>query len=381
MDDLGTLTPVRQAYHRRWADEGQIIKREKCVMRAVRFNQWKTFPTLEEVERPTPGAGEVLLKVAGAGACHSDVGIFAEFDASTAPKGLAPSYTLGHEVSGWIEAVGPGVTGFETGDAYLVYGPVGCGHCIPCTRGQDTYCENAATQPSLGMGLGRDGGMAEYVVVPARNLVPLGDADPVDAAPLADAALTPYHAIKLALPVLGKGGATALVIGLGGLGQIAVQILTALTGATVIATDMKPEAMAAAEARGAKTVAGGADQAAKIRELTGGRGVDAVFDFVGATPTIALGQGVLAQGGRMTVVGIAGGTAQWSFFTNPYEAVITNTYWGSIADLHEVVSMYRAGQIVPDVERYSLDDALEAYHKLESGQLSARAVVVPHATV
>src|SRR3546814_5894783 len=99
--------------------------------------------------------------------------------------------------------------------------------------------------------------MAEYVAVPARNLVALGDADPVAAAPLADAGLTPYHAVKNALPNLAGGGRFALVIGLGGLGQIAVQILTALTGATVIATDMKPEAMKQAEENGAVTVPGG----------------------------------------------------------------------------------------------------------------------------
>src|SRR3546814_11195813 len=92
--------------------------------------------------------------------------------------------------------------------------------------------------------------MAEYVAVPARNLVALGDADPVAAAPLADAGPTPYHAVKNALPNLAGGGRFALVIGLGGLGQIAVQILTALTGATVIDTDMKPEAMKQAEENG-----------------------------------------------------------------------------------------------------------------------------------
>jgi propanol-preferring alcohol dehydrogenase len=78
-------------------------------------------------------------------------------------------------------------------------------------------------------------------------------------------------------------------------------------------------------------------------------------------------------------VGIAGGVTEWSFFTTPYEATITNTYWGTIEDLHEVVAMYRAGQIVPDVERYSMDDALDAYRKLEAGQLSGRAVVMPNA--
>ena len=201
--------------------------------------------------------------------------------------------------------------------------------------------------PYLGVGLGRDGGMAEYVVVPARNLVPLGDADPVAAAPLSDAGLTPYHAIKNSLPNLAGGGRFALVIGLGGLGQVAVQILTALTGATVIATDTKPDAMRRAEANGAITVPGGDDQVAAIRELTGGRGVDAAFDFVGAAPTIKTAQASMAQGGRLTVVGIAGGTIEWNFFTTPYESTITNTYWGTIEELYDVVAMYRAGQITP----------------------------------
>ncbi|NQX27757.1 NAD(P)-dependent alcohol dehydrogenase [Microbacteriaceae bacterium VKM Ac-2854] len=347
-------------------------------MKAVRFSQWQTFPSIEEVAKPKPGPGEVLLKVAGAGACHSDVALYKEFAADT-PGAIAPGFTLGHENSGWVEEVGEGVSGFAIGDAYLVYGPVGCGHCQSCSRGQDTYCTNAASMPYLGIGLGRDGGMAEYVVVPARNLVPLGDADPVAAAPLSDAGLTPYHAIKASLPNLAGGGRSALVIGLGGLGQIAVQILTALTGATVIATDMKPEAMARAEANGALAVAGGAGQVDAIRALTGGRGVDAVFDFVGATPTIATAQGAVAQGGRITVVGIAGGVANWSFFTNPYEATLTNTYWGTIEELYEVVAMYRAGQITPDIERYSMSDALEAYRRLESGALSGRAVVTPNA--
>ena len=346
-------------------------------MRAVVFSEWQTFPTLEDVEQPEPGPGEVLLKVAGAGACHSDVAIYKEF-AKDAPGSIPPPFVLGHENAGWVEALGPGVNGVSVGDAFLVYGPIGCGHCKMCSCGQDTYCENAATMPYLGVGLGRDGGMAEYVVVPARNLVPLGDADPVVAAPLSDAGLTPYHAIKTSLPNLAGGGRFALVAGLGGLGQIAVQMLTALTGATVIATDVKPDAMRRAEANGAVSVPGGDDQVAAIRDLTGGRGVDAAFDFVGVTPTIKMAQDCMAQGGRLTVVGIAGGVTEWSFFTTPYESTITNTYWGTIADLYEVVAMFRAGQIHPDIERFAMDDALEAYRRLEAGELSGRAVVTPH---
>src|SRR5690606_20352078 len=143
--------------------------------------------------------------------------------------------------------------------------------------------------------------------------------------------------------------------------------------AQVIATDMKPEAMAKAESFGAVTVPSGPDQVAQIRDLTGGRGVDVVYDIVGVDPTMALAQATVAQRGAVMIVGIGGGTAHFNFFTNPYEATLTNTYWGTIEDLYEVVDMYRAGQIVPPVERYSLDDALEAYRKLRDGELDARA--------
>lgn len=347
-------------------------------MRAVVFSEWQTFPTLEEVDQPEPGPGEVLLKVAGAGACHSDVAIYKDF-AKDAPGSIPPPFVLGHENSGWVESLGLGVEGVTVGDAFLVYGPIGCGHCRMCSKGQDTYCENASSMPYLGMGLGRDGGMAEYMVVPSRNLVPLGDSDPVTAAPLSDAGLTPYHAIKASLPNLGAARRYALVIGLGGLGQLAVQMLTVLTGATVIATDMKEDAMDRAEEHGAITVAGGEGQVEAIRELTGGRGVDAAFDFVGVTPTIKTAQASMAQGGRLTVVGIAGGVTEWSFFTTPYESTLTNTYWGTIEDLYEVVDMYQAGQIQPEIERYAMADALEAYRRLEAGELSGRAVVTPHA--
>lgn len=347
-------------------------------MKAVRHIGYKTFPELKEVDKPTPGPGEVLLKVAGAGACHSDVAIFHEFEEGMNPQ-MDPEFTLGHENSGWVEEVGEGVKGVEIGAAYLVYGPVGCGICRACTRGQDTYCENAAKMEYAGLGLGLDGGMAEYMVVPARNLVPLGDADPINAAPLSDAGLTPYHAIKLALPHLNGGGKFALVIGLGGLGLIGVQILKALTGATIIATDMKEDAMAEAEKLGAITVPGGEGQVEKILEITGGKGVNATFDFVGVGATVGTAMKTAARQGRVSIVGIGNlSPYEWAFLSTPYEAELVNTYWGTVEELHEVVDMYKAGQIVPQVTTYSLDDALEAYQKLVDGEISGRAVIVPH---
>jgi propanol-preferring alcohol dehydrogenase len=349
-------------------------------MKAVVFEKPQTFPSLEEVPKPVPGPGEVLLKVAGAGCCHSDVALFHEYTEdyiATRPQ-VAPPYVLGHENSGWVEEVGPGVDGVTVGAAYLVYGPIGCGHCRACSRGQDTYCENVGSLDHMATGIGLDGGMAEYVKVPVRNLVPLGDADPVAAAPLSDAALTPYHAIRLALPHLNGGGKTALVIGLGGLGLIAVQILKALTGATVIATDMKEDAMTEAEAFGAVTVSGGEGQVERIRELTGGRGVDAVFDFVGVSATMTTAMRSVARQGRVTVVGLGNGsTYGFAWRDVPYEAELVSTYWGTIEELHDVVAMYRAGQIVPKITTFPIDKALDAYHLLVDGKMSGRAVIVP----
>ncbi|KAA0918922.1 alcohol dehydrogenase catalytic domain-containing protein [Dietzia sp. ANT_WB102] len=347
-------------------------------MRAVVFEGYKTFPVLTDVDKPSPGPGEVLLKVAGSGACHSDVGLFHDFPAD--PTGfLTPPFTLGHEVSGWIEEVGPGVSGFTPGEAFLVYGPIGCGRCKPCSRGQDTYCQNVASVGYMATGLGRDGGMAEYMTTYARNLIPLGDADPIAAAPLADAGLTPYHAIKRALPHLTAPGATALCIGLGGLGLVGVQIIRALTGATVYATDTKPDAIASAEADGAIGIPS-KGAAETITELTGGQGVNAVFDFVGAATTLELAAASVAQQGSLTVVGLAGGDFAWNAFRLPYEVNFSSTYWGTIEDLHEVVELYRAGKISPAVSVYPLGQALDVYQNLVDGAVSGRAVIAPHGT-
>lgn len=352
-------------------------------MKAVVFTQFQTFPSLLEVERPEPGPGEVLLKVAGAGACHSDMGILQEFESD--PTGcLTPPFVLGHETSGWVEEVGADVAGVGLGEAYLVYGPSGCGRCPACARGQDPYCARRRTAGHLAYGLGRNGGMAEYVRVSARNLVPLGDAvDAVAAAPLADAGLSPYHAIKRAMPHLALAGSSALVIGLGGLGMMAVQMLTALTGARVIATDPQPVACAQAEQYGARTIPGTGDLttrelAARVRELNEGNRTDAVFDFVGVDATIALAAACVQQCGSISVLGIGGGSFAWSYLSVPYEVNFASTYWGSLAELHEVVALYRAGRIVPTIERFSLGNALEAYRRLRDGELTARAVVVPH---
>ncbi|WP_291313415.1 NAD(P)-dependent alcohol dehydrogenase [Corynebacterium sp. UBA2622] len=348
------------------------------TMKAIRHVGYHTFPELKQVPKPSPGPNEVLLKVAGSGACHSDVAIFNEFDEGMLPV-LDPEYTLGHEISGWVEEVGAGVTGLEKGEAYLVYGPTGCGRCDWCAKGAETYCRHPEEAGASAMGLGRDGGMAEYVLVPARNLVPLGDVDPIAASALADAGLTPYHAIKTALPSLDGGGKFALVIGLGGLGLMGVQILKALTGATIIATDSKEDALREAENLGALTVPGGEGQAEAILQLTGGRGVDAAFDFVGVSATVDLALHSATPGSRVVIVGLGNGSpSSWSFLSVPYEAHLYSTYWGSRDELFELVAMLRNGQVAPKYTTYPLEDGLEAYRLLMEGKVSGRAVIVPH---
>ena len=234
-------------------------------MRAYQLTAWQHPPELRNVEVPEPGPGEVLVKIGGAGACHSDLHLM-EWPDGTLNFDLP--FTLGHENAGWVEALGSGVTGFELGEAVAVYGPWGCGRCHACRLSNENLCERAGEIGALGGGLGRDGGCADYLLVPAaRLLVPLGDLDPVEAAPLSDAALTPYHAIKRSLHKLAPG-TSVVVIGVGGLGHMAIQILGAVSAAQIIAVDIARAKLELARDVGAdKAVEAGADTADHVRDL------------------------------------------------------------------------------------------------------------------
>ncbi|MFF4239106.1 NAD(P)-dependent alcohol dehydrogenase [Actinomadura geliboluensis] len=348
-------------------------------MRALRLLEWKSDPELVEVAEPEPGPGQVVVKVGGAGACHSDLHLMRDFDSATLPWG--PPFTLGHENAGWVHALGDGVRGLDVGQPVAVYGPWGCGICPRCQIGAEDYCENPAEAPvpGGGGGLGLDGGMAEYLLVPAaRFLVPLPDGlDPVAAAPLTDAGLTPYHAVRRSWAKL-PPDATAVVIGTGGLGHLAVQVVKATTAARVIAVDTREEARERAVAHGADLALpsdGGTADA--VREATGGRGADVVLDFVGVDATLATAAAAARMLGDVTIVGIGGGTLPVSFFSVPYEVSLQTTYWGTRPELAEVLDLAARGLLRPDVTRYPLDRATDAYRDMEAGRLEGRAVIVP----
>ncbi len=343
-------------------------------MKAVRFVETGHPAEVVDLPVPVPGPGQVLLKVAGAGVCHSDLHILDE------DLGLKGPFTLGHENAGWIAGLGAGVTEWKEGDAVAVYGPWGCGRCHACQASKENYCENHAALGTMGGGLGSDGGMADYMLVPSpRLLVPLAGLDPVAAAPLSDAALTPYHAIKQALPLL-TPDATALVLGIGGLGHMAVQLLRALTPARLIAGDIDEGKLAHARALGVEHAFNTRDADAAveaIRDLAGPRGVAVALDFVGAQPTIDLCVRVVGRDSRLTVVGLGGGTVHYAANRPPYGCQVSVPYWGSRTELMEVIALAAAGRIRAEVETFPLEQAVDVYRRLREGRIHGRAVLQP----
>ncbi|WP_024874449.1 NAD(P)-dependent alcohol dehydrogenase [Saccharomonospora piscinae] len=348
-------------------------------MRAYRLLDWLTDPVLTELDTPEAGPGQVLVRIGGAGVCHSDLHVIREFPPGQMPWSVP--FTLGHENAGWVEALGSGVRGLEPGQPVAVYGPWGCGECDYCLRGVETYCErpDRAPVPRGGGGLGLDGGMADFLLVPhARLVVPLPDGlDPVTAAPLTDAGLTPYHAVRRSWPKL-TPSATAVVIGIGGLGHLAVQIVKATTAARVIAVDTRHEALELARTLGADTVVTPGDNAAElVRDATRGRGADVVIDCVGTDATLAFAAATSRVLGDLTIVGLGGGTLPVSFFGLPFEMSVQTTYWGSRPELVEVLDLAARGRLHTEVTRFDLADVAEAYRRLEEGTLTGRAVVTP----
>ena len=344
-------------------------------MQAVQLVAWQRPAELREVPKPEPGPGEVLLRVIGAGLCHSDLHLM-HWPAGTLPYELP--FTLGHEVAGTVAALGEGTDGIGVGESVLVYGPWGCGRCARCSLGEEHLCEGRGVRPGAGCGLGRDGGLAEYVVLPSPRLsVPIGDLDLVAAAPLADAALTPYHAIKRALRDL-RPGSSAVVIGVGGLGHVAVQVLRALSGCRIVAVDRRDEALDVAVAAGAHASLRSEGLTARdVRRAAGGRGAALVIDCVGVDETLELAAASVAPGGHVAILGVGGGRFPMRFGGVPFETPVVLSNWGTRAELAEVVELARVAAIRIEVERVRLDEVLAAYERLEAGDVRGRVVAVP----
>lgn len=329
-------------------------------MRAVRMTAPGQPLTLEELPEPKPGPGEAVIDVLACGICHSDLHAVAGDYPTTLPV------TLGHEVVGRHPELGN----------VLVYAPWGCREpgCFACASGQENICPRSSEA-----GLVRDGGYAERMLVPdIRYLVPIGDLDPAAAAPLACGGLTAYRAVKHALPFLGTpswssmanptGRTRALVIGAGGLGQLGLQYLLALTDAEVIVLDASPT-------KREQALALGAHGAVAPGEVEGGFG--AVIDFVGAQSTLETAAAHVTRQGCIVLVGLYGGSIPFGLGKVPHEAHLLTSIWGSLEELHELIALVQRHGIHSEVELVSLAEVGSAHDRLHRGDVRGRLVIDP----
>jgi propanol-preferring alcohol dehydrogenase len=243
------------------------------TMQALQLTGWGKEPELVLVPVPEPGPGELLLRVDAAGLCHSDLHVMDS--PGTLPYALP--FTLGHEVAGTVVDVGSDVSTEWVDERVAVHGVWSCGECRRCLVGRENYCLRL-TGP-VGGGLGYDGGLAEFMLVPSERFLVKADGVPAEQlAPLTDAGLTAYHGVHSNLDTLADDG-VALVIGVGGLGHLAIQVLRALSKASVVVVDPREAARSLALRHGAATAVPSLDETEA--------GVDLVLDFVGSHDTLA----------------------------------------------------------------------------------------------
>ena len=343
-------------------------------MRAARLHSPGTRLRLEDVPIPEPSGTEVRVRVAGCGVCHTDLHLVD----GTQSRVVLPR-TLGHEVAGWIESLGPDATepmrgaGLAEGDPVVVYGGWGCGVCRECRAGAEQRCPR-----SVAPGFQADGGYAEAMLVPhPRHLVALESLDPVHAAPLADAGATAHRAVARARRGLNPG-ARVVVVGCGGVGGFVVQLLRLVPQGTELAVAvLEADARGVARARslGADMALLDVDAASTLEALDGP--ADVVVDVVGTDATLRLAADVVAPGGLVVLVGEAGGRLPFGFDDLALEAWLTTVAWGSRDDLADVVQLARAGRLHWKTEPVPLAEANAAHDRLRSGPTDGRLVLVP----
>ncbi len=326
---------------------------------------------LETVPTPAPGPGEARLAVLACGFCHTDLHYLDHGVATAKPLPII----LGHEIAGQVDAIGPGVREVSVGDRVLVPAVLPCGRCEFCRTGRENIC------PKMRMvGNHIDGGFAEFVVVPAKDLLALPpEIDPVRGCIIADALTTPYHAVVNRARI--RPGERVAVVGCGGVGINVVQF-AALAGARVVAVDLNEEKLAVARRLGAREVIhpGDAKEAGKeVRRLLGD-GVDAVLEVVGSPATIELSFSMLRRGGRLCLVGYSSAPAVLPAHRVMFlEYTIIGSLGCRPADYPRVIELVREGRIQLDpvvTAEVSLEEIGMAADHLRRGE-GFRTVVRP----
>lgn len=339
-------------------------------MRAMIVAEFGSQPQLVEVPKPVPVADEILLRVRAAGVCHTDIKIRDGY-----VPGASLPLTLGHEIAGEVEEVGPDVLGVAVGSRGVPYGYVTCGVCRYCVSGRTSLCLDLGFR----YGFGPVGGYSEYVLVPERLFVTIPEEVGLDEAAIASCSLvTPYHAlVKRARLQLGE---IVVVIGAGGgVGLHAVQLAHRMSG-YVIAVDADPRRRDHVMEQGADqfVIPGEGGFASTVLEATDGRGADVAIDMVASASTMSEAVHSLAPGGRLALVGyhpevpFSGSTPEIVF----REIDILGSHWATITDLTEVIDMIARGIVSPIIVReYSLEEASQALDLLASGSGPGRSVL------
>lgn len=329
-------------------------------------------------ETPVPVGGEVLLKVACCGVCHSDVHLHeGYFDLGSGNKldlsrGINPPRTLGHEIAGIVAATGPDVHGVAVGDRRVVYPWIGCGRCSLCAAGDEHLC-NAARA----LGVNRDGGFADHVLVPdVKYLLEFDPLPEAQACTYGCSGLTAFSALRKVAP-LGAGD-PLLIIGAGGVGLSGIRLARDVLGVAPIVAEIDAGKWEIARAAGAADVidpdAAGAVKA--LLKATGG-GVAAAIDFVGAGSTFAFGLGALRKGGHLVSVGLFGGNTPLMPALLALKAVrITGSYVGSLAEMRELMTLARRGGLPAlPVQTQPLAEANAALEDLKAGRVRGRTIL------
>jgi propanol-preferring alcohol dehydrogenase len=345
-------------------------------VRAVRY-QGVHDVALVDTARPTVAAGHALVRVTAAGVCQTDIHVRAA-DQPMIPVGVI----LGHEVAGQIAELAPDVEGFSVGDPVIVHPVWSCGHCRMCVAGQENACRNTGDRlyPAPTPGVSVDGGMAEFVSVPVRALVPADGIEPGLAAVLADAGIVPYHSINAVKDVL-RPGSWAVVIGIGGLGQFAVELLRELTGASIVALDVRDASLDAVRDRVDHAFRSDTPEVVdQVLGVTGEYGAHFVLDLVGNSATLALSGELVAPYGAIRVPGLSDGVFEFetsqTAVSLPWGASITRPYSGTHQDLFDLVALTRTGRIGAQLTRYPFERAIDALDDLQAGKITGRAVLM-----
>ncbi len=329
---------------------------------------------LVEVPEPvTVDPHDVIVRIAGAGICRTDLHILdGELAAAFSPE---LPYTIGHENAGWVHEVGPAVADLAPGDPVVVHPAITCGVCAACRAGNDMHCPSWRF-PGVD---GWNGGYADLLRTSARSLVKLSDGtDPTLLAPHADAGLTAIHAVKRLTPFV-HPGSTIVVIGAGGLGHLAIQLLRIFTAGRIVVLDRDPKREAFARAFGADSVhiVGADGGLAAVMEETDGLGAEAVLDLVGEGGVPAVAMKMLRKGGVYSIVGYGGSVEIEHLDMINRELTILGNQIGSHTDLIELMDLVHAGRLELDTQRFPLDAAADVLQQVAAGQILGRAVLVP----